>query len=213
MGVVARQFQQSTGHRIQLVPGSTGKLATQIRHGAPFEVFLAADEATPRSLESEALGVSGSRFTYAIGSLVLWSPQKGLVDGEGKVLSWELSRIALADPKVAPYGRAAVECLQSLGHFEALKARFIQGESIAQAHQFIVSGHVPLGFVALSQIQKDGQIASGSYWIVPQALYHPLRQDALLLAKGKNNPGAHAFLAFLRQDPARAILRAYGYTF
>jgi molybdate transport system substrate-binding protein len=203
-------FQSDTGHKAVLVFGSTGKFYAQIRNGAPFDVLLAADDETPARLEKEGQG--SSRATYAIGQLVLWSKQPGLVDAQGAVLkSGQFDKLALADPKLAPYGAAAIETLTQLGLLEALRPKFVQGESIGQTYQFVASGNAALGFVALSQVQVDGKLREGSAWRVPAALHAPIRQDLILLNKGQTNPAAVALLQYLRGDKARAIIRAYGY--
>jgi molybdate transport system substrate-binding protein len=194
--------------------GSTGKLYAQIRNGAPFEVLLAADEETPRRLEAEGLARPDSRFTYAVGKLVLWSPREGVVDSRGEVLRQPAQgKLAIANPRVAPYGAAAVESLQQLGLLSMWEPQFVQGESVAQAYQFVASGNAALGFIALSQVAEDGRIARGSGWLVPAHLYSPLRQDAVLLNAGASNPAATAFLLYLRGNAARAILRRAGYAF
>lgn len=213
MQKIALAFEQDSGHRASLAFGSTGKFYAQIRNGAPFELLLAADDTTPARLVTEGLGLAESRFSYATGRLVLWSQQPGLVDAQGAVLrkAGAFERIALADPKLAPYGAAAVQALGKLGLLEALTPKFVQGESIAQTYQFIATENAALGFVALSQVQVDGRIAQGSAWIVPANLHEPIRQDALLLNAGRGNPAAAALLQYLRGDKARAIIRAHGY--
>lgn len=209
---IAQAFERDTGHKASLSFGSTGRFYAQVRAGAPFQVLLAADAATPQKLEREGLGVPGSRFTYATGRLVLWSATPGLVDGAGQVLRNPGSgRIAIADPRLAPYGAAAMETMDNLGLLTALRPRLVQGENIAQAWQFVSTGNAPLGFVALSQVMVDGRIDGGSAWIVPERLHAPIRQDAVLLATGKDNAAAAALLAYLRGDTARAIIRAHGY--
>lgn len=209
---LAPAFEQATGHRLVPSFGATGAFYAQIRNGAPFHVLLAADAETPARLEREGLGVAGSRFTYATGRLVLWSPQPARVDAQGAVLrSGDFERIALANPKLAPYGAAAIEVMTKLGVLEALRPKFVQGENIAQTHQFVATGNARLGFVALSQVFADGRIAQGSAWIVPADLHVPIRQDAILLARGRDEPAAAALLAFLRSEPARHALRALGY--
>lgn len=214
MQKIAAAFEQDTGHKAVLAFGSTGKFYAQIKNGAPFQVLLAADDETPARLEKEGMGVAGTRFTYAIGKLALWSKQPGLVDGKGEVLkAGKFERIALADPKFAPYGAAAVETLTRLGLLATLAPKFVQGENIAQAYQFVATENAPLGFVALSQVFADGRITQGSAWIVPGHLHAALRQDALVLKAGKDHPAASALLAYLRGDKARGIIRAYGYDF
>lgn len=212
MKQIAADFEKDTGHKVQLAFGATGKFYAQIRNGAPFEVFLAADDETPARLEKEGATVAGSRFTYAVGRLVLWSAKPGLVDARGEVLKkGEFAHIALANPKLAPYGAAAVEALSALKLFEAVQPKFVQGENIAQTHQFVTSGNAELGFVALSQVTKDGKLVEGSAWVVPADLHQPIKQDAVILEKGKGKPAAEALLKYLRGDKARAVIRGFGY--
>ena len=212
MQAIARAFEQETGHKAVLSFGATGTFHAQIRHGAPFQILLAADAATPLRLEAEGLGLPGSRFTYATGRLVLWSRQPGLVDDQGEVLrTGRYQRLALANPKLAPYGAAAIETLTRLGLLAALQPRIVQGDNIAQAYQFVATGNAPLGFVALSQVQQEGRIAQGSGWLVPASLHAPIRQDAVLLRTGKGQPAALALLDFLKGEQARAVIRRFGY--
>lgn len=209
---LATAFERETSHRLQLSAGSTGKFYAQIANGAPFDVLLSADSETLLRLEQQKLAVAGSRFTYAVGKLVLWSPRAGLVDDQGEVLrSASFKRLAIANPKLAPYGAAAMQTMQRLGVWTALKDRLVQGENIAQTFQFVSSGNADLGFIALSQIRGSGQPRSGSQWLVPPSLHQPLRQDAGLLAPGAANPAARAFLDFLRGSAAREAIRAFGY--
>ena len=209
---LAERFSRDTPHRIAISIGSTGKFYAQITNGAPFDVFLAADDETPLRLEKEKLAAAGSRFTYAVGKLVLWSPKAGLVDGGGEVLrSGSFKRLAIANPKLAPYGAAARQAMEKLGVWPSLQDRLVQGENIAQTLQFIASGNAELGFVALSQVSEAGKPPAGSYWRVPQALYEPIRQDAVLLVRGSGNPAARAFLEYLRGAAARDVIRASGY--
>jgi molybdate transport system substrate-binding protein len=209
---IAAAFASDTGHRAVVALGSTGRFHAQIRNGAPFEVLLAADQETPGQLESEGLAVAGSRFTYAVGRLVLWSAQEGVVDPRGEVLRQPpAGKLAIADPRLAPYGRAAVETLRGLGLLAAWQPHLVQAENIAQAHQFVASGNARIGFVALSQVVEQGRVTRGSGWIVPEQDHAPIRQDAALLARGANNAAAAAFLAYLRGDAARSILRDAGY--
>lgn len=211
MQAIAAGFERDTGHKARLSFGATGKFYAQIRNGAPFEVLLAADDETPARLEKEGFGVAGSRFTYAVGRLALWSAQPGLVDGRGEVLGkGEFRHLALANPKLAPYGAAAVEALTALGVLEAVRPKFVQAENIAQAHQFVATGNAELGFVALSQVFKDGKPAAGA-WVVPAGLHQPIRQDAIMLDKGRGKPAAAALLKYLGGEKARAAIRAYGY--
>jgi molybdate transport system substrate-binding protein len=209
---IATDFEKDTGHKAVLSFGATGKFYAQITNGAPFEVFLSADDETPAKLEKELLIAPHSRFTYAIGKLVLWSAQEGYVDAKGEILkTGEFKHLSLANPKTAPYGAAAIETLKKLGAFERVEPRIVQGENIAQAHQFVATGNAELGFVALSQVYKDGKIMSGSAWIVPNNLYAPIRQDAAVLAKGLHNPAAKALADYLKSDKARAVIESYGY--
>lgn len=211
---IAVDFEKDTGHKLVPSFGSTGKFYAQIKGGAPFEILLAADDETPAKLEKEGDGVPGSRFTYAIGKLVLWSKKEGYVDDKGEVLRKnEFQHLSLANPKLAPYGAAGVELLKALGAFDAVQAKFVTAENITQAYQFVASGNAELGFVALSQVLKDGKIAEGSAWIVPQKYYEPIRQDAVILAKGKGKPAAEALVKYLRSDKAKAVIKTYGYEF
>jgi len=212
MQKIAASFEQDTGHKVSLSFGSTGKFYAQIKNGAPFQILLAADDETPLKLEREGATVAGARFTYAVGRLVLWSKQPGLVDDKGDVLrKGTFAHIAMADPKLAPYGLAATETLDKLGLKQALQSRIVQGESIAQAYQFVATGNAELGFVALAQVMSEGRIAEGTAWVVPVNLHAPLRQDAVLLLSGKDNAAAVALLAYLKGERARAIIRSYGY--
>ena len=209
---IATEFEKDSGHKAALMSGATGKFYAQISHGAPFEVFLSADDETPARLEKDGLAVAGSRFTYATGRLVLWSPREGYVDDKGEVLKkGDFRHLAIANPRTAPYGAAALQVLGKLGLQPALTPRFVQGENIAQTHSFVVSGNAELGFVALAQVYKDGRLGAGSAWIVPASLHAPIRQDAVLLMKGASNPAAAALLKYLKGDKARAIIQSFGY--
>lgn len=216
MQALAQAFEQASGQRVTVAVGSTGSLYAQIRHGAPFEVLLAADDETPERLEREGLAVPGSRRHYATGRLVLWSAQPDAVDARAEVLRRAPAagtRLAIANPKLAPYGRAALQTLQRLGLAPIWQPHLVQGENIAQVHQFVASGNAAMGFVALSQVpmRPDGQPATGSAWLVPAALHDPIRQDAVLLKAGQDNPSARALMAFLQTDAAARIIRGYGY--
>jgi molybdate transport system substrate-binding protein len=211
---IAADFARTTGHQALVSLGSTGKFYTQIRSGAPFEVLLAADDETPARIEREGLGVPGTRFTYATGGLALWSADAARVDREGQVLRRApAGKLAIADPKLAPYGAAAIATMEKLGVLRAWQDHLVQGENIGQAYQFAATGAAPLAFVALAQVMVDGRIARGSAWIVPATLHAPLKQDALLLKPGQANPAATALVNYLKGEAARAILRGYGYTF
>jgi molybdate transport system substrate-binding protein len=212
MQQIAAAFARDTGHKAVLAFGSTGKFYAQVTNGAPFDVLLAADDETPARLEKEQLAVPGSRFTYATGRLVLWSARQGYVDAEGNVLQGgAFAHIAIANPKTAPYGAAAVATLKQMHLYDRLAPKLVQGENISQAHQFVASGSAELGFVALSQVSRDGKLTSGSGWIVPAALHRPIRQDGVLLVHGRDNPAARALLQYMRSDRARAIIRSFGY--
>ncbi len=209
---IAAAFEKDTGHKAQLSYGATGKFYAQIRNGAPFEVLLSADDTTPAKLEAEGAAVAGTRFTYATGRLVLWSAKPGYVDDQGAVLKkGDFKHLAIANPKLAPYGAAAIEALTALNLLDAVQAKFVQGENIAQTHQFVASGNAELGFVALSQVMQDSRIASGSAWIVPAGLHQAIRQDAVMLEKGRGKPAAEAWLKYLKGDKAKALIRGFGY--
>jgi molybdate transport system substrate-binding protein len=209
---ITQDFQRDTGHQVSLAIGATGQFYAQIRNGAPFGILLAADDETPLRLEREGFGVTGSRATYAIGRLVLWSPVPDMVDANGSILkSDRIGKIAIANPKLAPYGAAAVEVLERMGVHERLKPRIVEGANIAQAYQFVASGNASLGFVALAQVAQQGRIREGSAWIVPSQLHSPILQDAILLAAGRNNPAAHAFLSYLKSEKVRSLIRSFGY--
>lgn len=214
MQKIAAAFETDTGHKAELSFGATGKFYAQITHGAPFQVLLSADDTTPARLEREGKAVAPSRFTYAIGTLVLWSAQPGTVDAKGDVLkSGDFKHLAIANPKLAPYGAAALQVMEKLGVATALQPRLVQGENIAQTFQFVSTGNAQLGFVALSQVMADGKIRSGSAWQVPASLHEPIRQDAVLLMPGKDSAAASALLTYLRGSKARAIIQSYGYGF
>lgn len=206
---IAAAFEKKTGDKVNFSFGSTGQLYTQISQGAPFEALFAADDERPLRAEKEGFGVPGSTFTYAVGTLVLWSAKPGVVDPKGEVLkTGGFAKLAIANPKAAPYGAAAVETLNALGLYATLEPKIVQGNNISQAHQFVASGNADLGFVALSQVALD---PSGSRWVVPQDLYAPIYQDAVLLKKGASNPVTSAFLAFQKSPEALAVLKKYGY--
>ncbi len=209
---LAVEFEKDTGHKLVISAGATGKLYAQIKGGAPFDVFLAADDETPARLEKEGDAVAGSRITYAIGKLVLWSAKADLVDGQGGVLATgNFKHVAIAAPKLAPYGAAAVQVLTQLGLLTALTPRLVQGESIGQTYSFVATGNAELGFVALSQVFENGAIREGSGWVVPAHLHTPLQQDAVLLVRARNNPAAKALLASLRTNKSRTVIRSFGY--
>jgi molybdate transport system substrate-binding protein len=236
---IGASFSAATGHKLLVSAGATGKFYTQIQAGAPFEVLIAADDETPRKLINEGLAVSGSNFTYAIGKLVLWSAKPGLVDSEGKVLAGKgFEHLAIANPKVAPYGAAGVEVLKGRGLYDVIAPKLVTAESIAQAYQFVLTGNAELGFVALSQVigagppqandaplggrapqatrgpagsAVPGKPVVGSYWLVPPSLYGQIRQDAVLLKTGEKNEAARALLDYLKSPAGKAVIETYGY--
>ena len=209
---IAKDFEKDTGHTLVAAYGATGQFYAQIKNGAPFEVFLAADDSTPAKLEQEKEIVPGSRFTYAIGTLALWSAKEGYVDSKGEVLKKnEYQHLSIANPKAAPYGLAATQVLEKLKLTEATKTKIVEGQNITQAYQFVSTGNAELGFVALSQIFKDGKVTSGSAWIVPASMHDPIKQDAVILNKGKDNAAAKALVEYLKGPKAAAVIKSYGY--
>ncbi|WEZ87040.1 MULTISPECIES: molybdate ABC transporter substrate-binding protein [unclassified Pseudomonas] len=209
---IAKDFEKDTGHKLVAAYGATGQFYAQIKNGAPFDVFLSADDSTPAKLEHEQEIVPGSRFTYAVGTLALWSAKEGYVDAEGEVLKKnDFKHLSIANPKTAPYGLAATQVLDRLGLKEATQGKIVEGQNITQAFQFVSTGNAELGFVALSQIYKDGKVSNGSAWIVPSNLHAPIRQDAVILKKGKDNAAAKALVAYLKGPKAAAVIKSYGY--
>ena len=212
MQQIATLFQKDTGHTMKLSFGATGAIYAQIKNGAPFDVFLSADQSTAQKLALEGMAVPNSRFTYATGQLALWSKQKDLVDSNGQILkSNSIQRVAVANPKLAPYGAAALETITSLGLLNDLQPKLVQGDNISQTYQFVFTQNAPIGFVALSQIYANGTMTSGSAWIVPSHLYKPIEQDAILLQKGLDNAAAKALMLYLKGEKARQVIRSYGY--
>jgi molybdate transport system substrate-binding protein len=209
---LAPLFQRATGHTLQPSFGATGKFYAQIRNGAPYELLLAADDETPRRLVAEGLAAPGRRFTYAVGRLALWSPVPGFVDAQGEVLRrGEFARLAIANPKLAPYGVAAEAAMKNLGVYDAIAPKLVQGENIAQAFQFVQTGNAQLGFVALAQVMARQEGERGSWWVVPATLHAPIRQDAVLLETAEHKPAARAFLEFLQGPEARRVIESLGY--
>jgi molybdate transport system substrate-binding protein len=205
---IAALFRQKTGHEAVLSFGSSGQFYSQITQGAPFQVFLSADATRPGKLVEDGLAVPGSRFTYAIGKLVLWSKSPDFVKGEQTLKSGAFAKLSICNPVAAPYGEAAVEAMKSLKLYETLQPKLVEGATITQAYQFVETGNAELGFVALAQLTGSN---AGSRWLVPQELYKPIRQDAVLLKSGADNAAARAFIAFLRGPEVRAIIEKYGY--
>jgi molybdate transport system substrate-binding protein len=213
MQKIAAGFEKDSGHRVILSIGSSGNFYAQIRNGAPFQLLLSADQEIPERLERDGSSLPNSRFTYATGRLTLWSAQSPYVDAQGAVLkTGKFEHLAIADSRLAPYGAAALDVLQRLGVLEAVQSRLVQGENIAQTYQFVSTGNAQLGFVALSQIMRDGRVPAGSYWLVPDTLHRPLRQDAVVLTHRGDVGVALALAKYLQSEHARAIMRGYGYT-
>lgn len=209
---IAAAFEADTRNSVKVAIGSTGALLAQVESGAPFDILLAADGESPARLESDGLAVRGSRFTYAYGRLVLWSARPGLVDPRGDVLrAARFDRIAIADPKLAPYGRAALETMRRMGVYERLQPKLVLGSNIGQAYQFVATGNAALGFVAKSQAFAGDRPVEGSAWVVPLSMHSPLQQDAVVLAHGANNEAAAQFARYLKGDKARAIIAGFGY--
>jgi len=209
---IGSAFTAATGHVLKTSAGATGKFYAQVLAGAPFEVLLAADDETPKKLVAEGHAVAGTNFTYAIGRLVLWSAQPGLVDEQGAVLAGtKFSKLAIANPKVAPYGAAAVDVLKARGLTESVAPKLVTAESISQAYQFAFTGNADIAFVALSQVAVPGKPSSGSHWLVPQNLYGQIRQDAVLLKAGEKNPAAATLLAYLKTPAAKELIKSFGY--
>lgn len=206
-------FEQDTGHTAVVSSGSSGKLYAQIQNGAPFDVFFSADVKRPKLMEEEGLAVRGSRLTYAVGRLTLWSADSDLVNEDGKAVlsNGVFAHLAIANPKTAPYGAAARDTLQALGLWNHMKNRLVQGENIGQTFQFVFSKNAELGFVALSQVLDPKIDGAGSRWDVPQDLHDPLRQQAVLLTNGQGNNAARAFLEYVKGPKARKIIQRFGY--
>ncbi len=208
---IAIEFETATGHTLRVAAGSSGNFYSQIKNGAPFDLFLSADAERPRLLEDEGLGVKDSRFTYAIGRLVLWSPNPDLMKGEQTLRSKHFKHLAIANPKTAPYGVAAIQTMQKLGVWEYVQPRMVMGENLGQTMGFIESGNAQLGFVALSQVLDQKIKGLGSRWDVPKHLHEPIKQDVILLTKGNDNAAANALMEFLGSPKAQAIIERYGY--
>lgn len=206
------EFEKSSGHKVDVSSASSGKIYAQIINGAPYHAFFSADQTTPEKLESAGKAVPGSRLTYAIGALALWSAKPDFIDAQLRILkNGQFNKIALANPKLAPYGSAAVEVLEKLDLLTATQAKWVQGENIAQAYQFVFTGNADLGFIALSQIMQKGEITGGSYWLVPADLHTPILQDAQILLPGKNSVVTQQLVEFIKSDLAKAIIQSHGY--
>ena len=213
MRKIVQNFEIESGHKVRLSFGSTGGFYAQIKNGGPFQILVAADRETPSKLEKEALGVPGSSFTYAMGKLVLWSRKPNLVDQQGQILKvGQFQKLAIANPKLAPYGAAAMETLNKLGLLNELLSKLVQGENINQAFQYVETENAQIGFVAMSQIVDQSKLIQGSAWVVPAHLYAPIQQDAILLLSGQGNAAAIALMAYLKSPQAKSIMTDYGYT-
>lgn len=210
---IAAAFVKETGHTIQVATGSTGKLYAQIGEGAPFAILLSADAKTPARLEAEGKAVAGTRFTYAVGKLSLWSPDSGRIgdDPKAALTAPETQHVAIANPDLAPYGVAAREALTAMGLWETIQPKIVMGENIGQTFSMVDSGAAQVGFVAASAIDAPGSEPNGSRYDVPQAMFTPIRQDAVLLKPGAGNAAATAFLEYLKGDKAKAIIASFGY--
>jgi molybdate transport system substrate-binding protein len=209
---IAAVLEKTTGHTLKITVGSTGRLYAQIRNGAPFDVLLAADAKAPAQLEADGLAQPGSRFTYASGKLVLWSTDAAKVDAQGAVLKTDgFRKLAIANPKTAPYGAASIEVIDKLGLSASLTPKLVQGESIGQTYNFAFTGNAEIAFVAMSQVLEGGRLKGGSMWVVPQNLYAPIRQDAVLLKRGASNEAAVALMNLLKSPNIRELIHSYGY--
>ena len=211
MQQIAASFEVSSGYHVAISAGATGKFYAQIKNAAPFDILLSADQSTPTQLAQEKFAVPKTQFTYATGKLVLWSATPAIANVGALLKSGQFKHIALASPTLAPYGAASIETLKALNLLEQVAPKIVQGESIGQTYTFAATGNAELGFVALSQVWKDGKIQSGSAWIVPQKLYSPIHQDAIILTHGVGNPAALALVAYLKSDAAKKIMHSFGY--
>jgi molybdate transport system substrate-binding protein len=208
-----RDFESRSDVAVNLVSGSTGQLYTQIMHGAPYDIFLAADQRRPEMLEERGYAQQGSRFTYAIGRLALWSRDEvgGPSGVEARLRDGDFRSLAIANPDLAPYGAAAVEVIEALGLQEALQGQIVRGQNVGQVYALVATGNAEMGFVALSKLMAQGEDLRGDFWEVPSTLYAPIRQDGLLLARSADNRGAAAFLSYLGSEEARQIISHSGY--
>lgn len=209
---IAAVLEKTTGHTLKISTGASGAFYTQIKNGAPFDAFLSADNERPELLEKDGLAQPGTRFTYATGKLVLWSVKPGRVDSQGAVLKTaDLGKVAFANPKTAPYGAAAVQVMEKTGLKDTITPKLVQGESIGQAFNFVKTGNADVGFVAMSQVLEGGKLREGSVWVIPQAHYDLIRQDAVILKKGAGNEAAQALFKLLQSPNIKDLIRSYGY--
>lgn len=212
MQAISQQFTDKTGHKVTLSFGSSGKLMAQIRHGAPFDLFLSADKDKVSHLLDKGLAIAGTEFIYAQGRLVLWSNKANFVDDSGEILKSDKFRyIALADAKLAPYGKAAQQVIDTMNIDKQLKPRVVKGENISQTYQFVRTGNAELGFVALSQVQQHTSKLKGSQWLIPSHYHHTIDQYAVTLNRARNNDVAAEFSRFLKQENSLALIRSFGY--
>lgn len=207
---IAQRYEKKTAHKVTIISGSSGKLYAQIKHGAPFDAFFSGDVKRAELLDKQSIAVAGSRFTYAIGKLVLWSPKTDYIDQQGNVLKEKQYRyLAIANPKLAPYGKAAQEFLHELELWDSLRDRMVRGENIGQTLQFVKSGNAQLGLIAYSQIKRPDHTIEGSFWKIPETLYTPIKQQAVLL---KDNKLTRDFYTFVKSSEARSIIQSFGYS-
>ncbi len=210
MKEIIAQFEKESGHQVKIASASSGKSAAQIINGAPFYAFFSADQSKVSAIESMGLVVEGTRFTYAVGALALWSAQTDL-DVLTLLKKGQFNKLAVANSKLAPYGLAAEQVLEKLELTASTQEKWVKGESIAQTFQFVSTANAQLGLIALSQIMVNGKISKGSAWVVPEYMHQPIKQDAVLLHKGKNSQATLALLQFVQSQKARTILQSYGY--
>lgn len=212
-GKLKTGFEADSGHEISVSIGSTGSIYAQIINGAPFDVFLSADQARPKLLEEQGKVIKSSRFTYAIGKLTLWSADADLIgdNGVSTLKFGDFSRLAIANPKLAPYGRATRGALKTLGLWDKLREKIVQGQNIGQTFSFVATSNAQLGFVALSYVMSERNNIAGSRWDVPVDLYAPIRQDGVLIARAEKNSAAIAFMEYLKSKKARAMISSFGY--
>lgn len=209
---IAAVLEKTTGHTLKISTGASGAFVTQIKNGAPFDIFLSADNERPELLEKEGFAQAGTRFTYATGKLVLWSSKVGRADAQGEVLkAADLGKVAFANPKTAPYGAAAVQVMEKMGLTASLAPKLVQGESIGQTFNFVRTGNADVGFVAMSQVLEGGKLKDGSMWVIPQSNYGAIQQDAVILKRGANNEAAHALAKLLQSSNIKELIRSYGY--